>query len=102
MGAEIDERVRALDAGERGVGDGVRRGDEGDDRPVVRWIGGDIEDDDAGDGSDRVADLAYDVRSTTFRKIGNAFDQGHGTTGVWGLGSGDHNIVVPEVQLRSC
>ena len=75
---EIDAFARRADAGERGV-DGLLDGhDERHDRAVVRLIGGDVENRDALDGGDRVANGGDDLRAAAFREVRNAFDQTHG------------------------
>ena len=63
---EIDMLARRLDAGER-RGDRAFHGhDEGDDRAVVRLVGGDIEDVHAVDGGDRIPDLCDDLWAAAF------------------------------------
>ena len=74
---QVDQLVGLRDARERGVDGVFDRHDEGDDGAVVRLVGRDVEDGDAFDGGDRVADLRDDLGTTAFREIRNAFDELH-------------------------
>ena len=74
---EVDVFARRANAGERGV-DGVLDGrDEGDDGAVVRLVGRDVEDGDAFDGGDGVANRGDDFGAAAFREVRNALDEAH-------------------------
>ena len=78
---EVDELARLGDAGERGVHRGLHGRDEREDGAVVGRVGRDVEDGDAVDGRDGVADRGDDLGAAAFGEVGDALDELHGDDG---------------------